>query len=743
MRILMWFAIGFAAACAAAAYALEAKAMLLLCVACAALCAAFVILRKGKVCRFVAVVLAGMALGFGWYSGYDALYLRTARSYDGQIVPLTVEASDYSYENSYGTVVDGTVRLDGKRFHVRVYTGSDAELIPGRSLSGEFRLRYTAAGGQEDPTYHRGEGTFLLAYATSDVQIHARKGFRLSHIPAYFRQNILKTIRAVFPEDASAFACALLLGDTTDIDHETDTAFKLSGIRHVIAVSGLHVSILFSLIYILTGRRRLLNVLLGIPVLLLFAAMAGFSPSINRACLMQLILLLSTLVPREYDPPTSLSFAVLVMLLINPQTVTSVGFQLSVASVAGIFLFYDRICEWMRGRIGKRKGVRARMVAVWTSSVSVSLSAMVFTTPLTAAYFGTVSLVGVVTNLLTLWVISVTFCGIILACLVGMIFLPAGTVIAWMIAWPIRFVTGMAKLLSSLPFSAVYTESVYIVAWLVLCYVLLAMFLLMKRKRPFVLACCIFLALCASLTASWLEPRQGSWRMTVLDVGQGQCILLQSGGRTYMVDCGGSDDEAAADLAAATLLSQGIRHLDGLILTHYDRDHVGGVSYLLSRICADKIYLPYLEDTKNDVPELSNLEGERVRENIQLLWRGASLTIFAPIEGKTDNETSLCVLFQGENCDILITGDRKMTGEVELLLNEPLPDLEILVAGHHGADTSTSEFLLRATQPETVVISVDKDNRYGHPSETLLRRLQEHGCLVRRTDLEGTVILKG
>lgn len=231
--------------------------------------------------------------------------------------------------------------------------------------------------------------------------------------------------------------------------------------------------------------------------------------------------------------------------------------------------------------------------------------------------------------------------------------------------------------------------------------------------------------------------------MTVLDVGQGQCILFQSGGRTYMVDCGGSSEEAAADLAAAALLSQGIHRLDGLILTHYDRDHVGGVGYLLSRVCVDQIYLPYLEDVKKNAPELSGLEGERVLENIRLLWKGASMTIYAPREGKTDNETSLCVLFQAENCDILITGDRETEGELELLLNEQLPDLEILVAGHHGADSSTSEFLLRATRPETVVVSVDEDNRYGHPSESLLQRLQEHGCVVRRTDQEGTIIFKG
>ncbi len=740
MRVLMWFTVGFAAASAAAAYVLEPGWLWLLCLACLAFCGACFALRRWKL---AVVILAGCALGFGWYAGFDTLRLQDARAADGTTRELTVEISDFGYNNGYGEVAEGYTQLDGKRYRVRIYTGNDQKLIPGRTVAGEFRLRYTANGGREDPTHHRGEGIFLLAYATSDLEYRARENMRLRYIPAYLRQNVLDTLQAAFPADVSAFARALLLGDCTDLDYETDTAFKLSGIRHVIAVSGLHVSILFSLIYLVMGKQRVLNILLGLPLLLLFAAMAGFTPSINRACLMQVILLLAALVPREYDGPTALSFAVLVMLLMNPQSITSVGFQLSVASVAGILLFYGPLSEWMQERMGKRKGRWGRILTGITASAAVSLSATVFTAPLSALYFGTVSLVAVITNLLTLWIVNFLFCGIILTCLLSILHPPAGAAAAWLLAWPIRFVIGTAKLLCSLPISTVYTQSIYILLWVGVCYVLLGVFLLNKRKHPAVLAACMAVTLLASVAASHLEPQMDNWRLTVLDVGHGQCILLQSGGRTYMVDCGGTQDETAADLAAATLLSQGITQLDGLILTHYDRDHVGGAACLLTRIGAEEIYLPWLEDVKNDVPELANLPGEHVTENIQLLLGTAKLTIFAPTYGKTDNETSLCVLFQAGNCDILITGDRNAHGEMELLLAQKLPDLEILIAGHHGANSSTSEFLLRATHPETVIISVDEGNRYGHPAQALLERLTEHGCVILRTDLDGTIIIKG
>ena len=115
------------------------------------------------------------------------------------------------------------------------------------------------------------------------------------------------------------------------------TDLKVSGIRHVAAVSGLHVTILFSLVYVLTGRRKWLAALLGFPVLVLFALVAGFSPSIVRACVMLGLMILAMLLNRAYDGPSALSFAVLILLLINPWSITDVSFQLSVCSLTGLF----------------------------------------------------------------------------------------------------------------------------------------------------------------------------------------------------------------------------------------------------------------------------------------------------------------------------------------------------------------------------------------------------------------------
>jgi competence protein ComEC len=126
-----------------------------------------------------------------------------------------------------------------------------------------------------------------------------------------------------------------------------------------------------------------------------------------------------------------------------------------------------------------------------------------------------------------------------------------------------------------------------------------------------------------------------------------------------------------------------------------------------------------------------------------LVIEETEITIFASAEREDTNESSLCILFQPEDCDILITGDRSFDGEAELMNRVTLPDLEILVAGHHGSKTSTSWDLLNATRPEIVMISVGANNRYGHPTGETLERLGLFGCNIYRTDWEGTIIFRG
>ena len=747
MRKLLWVSAGFVAACLLGAYLFSEIALLLLGVCLLPVSVVLLLLfREVSPRKAAALVLLGLALGMLWFALYSHWALAPAKSMDGKTLSITAEARDFSYATGYGTAVDAKIRLEDRAVSCKLYLEGEVAVSPGDRVAGEFYLCFTGAEGEKESSWYSGSGVFLLCYQRGEPSVEPGSGKEFRHFPARLRRTISQTVEALFPADTAAFAKALLLGDTTDVDYETDAALSTSGIVHVVAVSGLHVSILFSVLFLFLGRRRGISSVAGAVVLLLVAAVTGFSASIVRSCLMNGLMLLAMMTDREYDPLTALAFALLVMLGVNPLSVTSVALQLSAASVVGINLLAMPVTDWLRARNfwaeARRLGLLYRLREWFSTTVGVSIAATLATAPLTALHFGTVSLIGWLTNLLVLWLVNAVFVGILICAALGSLWAWAAGWIAWLLSWGIRFVLLVAKGLSRFPLAAVYTQSPYIVAWLIAAYGMLTLFLIMKRKRRFQLCFWTAITLAAAIALSWLEPRLADYYVTVVDVGQGQCVILHSEGKTYLVDCGGSFDEEVANRTVAALHSQGIFRVDGLIVTHYDRDHVGGVPLLLSRVPVNTLYLPRGPDGEEWFSQIcGNIHW--MEKNEEILWRGASIQIFTPGVLETSNESSLCVLFQKGNCDILITGDQTQLGEMALLCQYPIPELDVLVVGHHGSHSSTGEFLLERTKPAVAVISVGEDNGYGHPSPEVLELLERFGCEIRRTDIEGNIIIKG
>ena len=745
MRKLMWFTIGFAAASAYCAYSWTSEGLILVAVCFFGIFGAMLAAgRSLEKLYLAAAVSLGISLGCLWFQGYHSMVLSPVEELDRVSTDVTLYCTDYSKETESGSSVEGFLYVNGLPCRARFYVNAPIPMEPGDILTGQFRLRATTSRDKGDINYLQGKGIFLLGYQQEDAQLLKSSERPLWAYPAMLRQNLQEILGRTFSGESGAFARALLLGDRTGLDYELSTAFQLSGIMHIIAVSGLHVTILFTLINLLCLKRRWLVALLGIPALFLFAAVAGFTPSVTRACIMQGLIIVAMLLNREYDGPTELAFASLVMLLVNPLVITSVSFQLSVGCMIGIFLFQKRLYDWMCSKLHvEGKSLPARIKRWLASSVSMTLSAISLTTPLSAYYFGAVSLVGILTNILVIWVISFIFYGIIAVCMLSL-FAPGMAVgFASVVSLLIRFVLLIARAFGGFPLAAVYTRSVYILAWLIFVYVLLILFLLTSPKRPGVLAGCIAFSLIISIVASRLEPKTDDCRISVLDVGQGQCILLQSDDKTYIVDCGGSYDTDAANAAVETLLCQGIRQIDGLILTHYDRDHAGGAEYLLKRISVEAVYAPpYPVDAATTNPLLAaETVITDIEEETKISYGDTEITLYPSPITDSDNEGSLAVLFKFGTCDILITGDRSSFGERLLMKQTVLPNLDILVAGHHGSGNATCEELLSATMPEIVVISVGM-NSYGHPDDETLARLEQFGCRVYRTDLDGSIIFR-
>ena len=294
----MLFTIGFAIACAVAGYILFGWWLVLL----AAICAGgfvFAAVIKDTRADVAKIVLLGAAVGFVWNFGFDLFYLTPARRMDTQTIETSVEITDYSYATDYGVAADGKIKLDGNTYRVRVYLYQDVELSPGDDVKGSLRLRYTAAGGADDVTYHQGKGIFLLGYFKDDAQVYTATKFNIKYFPAILRRGITNALDQIFPEDVLGFARALLLGDSSLLSFKHNSELSASGIRHVIAVSGLHVSILFGVMIVTLGFRRGITPPVGFVMLAVFAALAGFTPSVVRACIMQGLVLLSMTLRKE------------------------------------------------------------------------------------------------------------------------------------------------------------------------------------------------------------------------------------------------------------------------------------------------------------------------------------------------------------------------------------------------------------------------------------------------------------
>ena len=232
-----------------------------------------------------------------------------------------------------------------------------------------------------------------------------------------------------------------------------------------------------------------------------------------------------------------------------------------------------------------------------------------------------------------------------------------------------------------------------------------------------------------------------------VDVGQGASAILASQGAAALVDCGsGENFISAGDEAGDTLNTYGYFHLDYLILTHYHDDHANGVPTLLARVPVDTILVPEPQAADAAVHgELAAL-AERygctlsyVTADAALPLGGAEMRVFAPVGEGGGNEEGLSILCTAGEFDLLITGDMNRRNEAVLAQTKGLPEIEVLLAGHHGSRDASSTQLLRAVVPEVGIISVGADNSYGHPADDALRRLTGIGADIYRTDLQGSI----
>lgn len=738
-------------ACVCAAFALGCAAAQYLLVPTLWLLAAFVMLLLaalglflcGEIRRRVLLCALGMAFAFGWSAVYAHFIAAPNEALVGQTDEVELELCTYAVETNYGA--KATVRILNRGLHGRaVYYGGRGllGLEPGERVRDTVFFN-SAADPSDDGSHIRNftaKGVHLLLYSRGEPTHEAGNAGTLRYAPQRIAKRLGETIEAVYGEREGGFLRALLLGDKRYLDVEDSSNLSEAGIYHITAVSGLHCMFLVELLeLLLRASHRRIRCAVTIPLLFLYAVTVGASPSILRACVMLSMTQLAPLFRREKDPPTALGLALLLILLKNPYAIASISLQLSFSAVAGLV--------WLTPKMTGAIHTESRLVRFVLTSFATTLGALAFSTPLGAYYFGSFSVVSLLSNLLCLWMVSLVFGAGLLGLLLSMAVPALGAAFVPLVSLGVRYVLFISGLLEDLPLHALYFNTTLSVLWLVYVYALFAVCAIARRGRYrwWIAGALAVTMLLATARFNALQFERGSLHVTALDVGQGESVALLSKRHGVLVDCGSSNSYiSAGDVAADYFLSAGIRRLDAVVLTHYHADHANGLALLLARVGVDTLYLPDIAEEngeKTAVLALSERYGVEIRyvtAETQVVVGKAALTLYPPVGEGGENELGLTILCSAGDFDTLITGDMDSRTERVLVSSYPLPDIEVLLVGHHGSRYSTSGELLGAVMPEVGVVSVG-NNSYGHPARDALLRLTDAGVSVYRTDLQGNI----
>lgn len=605
-------------------------------------------------------------------------------------------------------------------------------------------------------------GIHALLQASGMALIARDQGNPLYAALYALKAHLRKAIAASLPEPQASLLQGILLGDRSGISAALEDAFNRTGTSHILVISGYNLTIVAALFGGLGRRmtwpwRRTLSVLAGITA---YTLLVGAGPSVVRAALMAVVIILGRTLRRPAHPLNSLALAAFAMTLFNPLTLWDRGFLLSLAATLGLVLYagplQDRISGWLtqHAPLGPIRAAGDTVNAV----LAPTLAAQSFSLPLLVLWFGQLSLVTLLANMLVLPVQPALMMSGGLAALAGMIWLPLGRILAgipWvLLTWTVDSVETLAHLpYATVPLAppvglvwAYYALFLAVTWWFSLDMTArqaLRARLVAPPARLWVLP--MGLAAIAMWSAGGTQP-DGRLHVSFLDVGQGDAIFIVTPhGHQVLIDGGPEPDLLLRELGRRMPFWD--HSLDLVILTHPHADHLTGLIPLPGRYDLGAVI-----DSGTNAPGLlwdAWTQALQARRGVRILKASAGMRI------QLEPDVSMTVLNPGllptadvENDSVVI---RLACGQVSFLLTSDInADVErallssgrplastVLKVAHHGSASATMPAFLKAVNPQAAVISVGADNRFGHPAPEVLDRLA--GCTVLRTDAHGTI----
>lgn len=721
-------------------------ALAVVCAALAAVGAALIVFRKRL--RIIPAAVCGAALIAAAVchiaAGY--LYRIPAQRLVGETINARVQVAEDA-DGARHVVRIKQADCGGERVKIRgkvVCYIYDETLRAYDTFDAELVLRQPG-GSEGSMRRNRADGIFLYA----DVVSRGPTSYDERRFPQGWaldvRRHIVQTLAERVGGEDGAFAAAVITGDSSALSDDTLAAARAAGVSHLMAVSGLHLSVLNGFLLVIMERLRLNKWASGGVCILFtlgFMAVAAFTPSILRAGIMSIIMFLGRMLGRESDSLNSLGIAVALIGFINPYSAVSASLILSALATLGIVVFSPVLMDHAARRFKMPKAVRWAVNAVF-----VTASAVLFTLPASIVYFSEVSALSVVSNLLLSVPVSVVLaCGLLLAVFV---YVPGLGVVA---AFPVRvcaaFSLFVIRRLAALPLTTVYLRRGETLIWLAFTAALAIGYFALRKRFKF---CKKYLAalsagvLLVSAVCGFFAVR-GRLRLEFLDVGQADCSFAAVNGHAVVVDCGADSVDTARRLIGE-LKGRGVYSVDTLILSHFHDDHAAAAAALMRDMRVGELIVPAVPDNmelRREVLSAADRYGVTVYEvdgDRQAAVGELQLEIYGEHvrNGDTEeNERCLIVNLNYGDFNCLFMGDAGFETEEYLVgkYGEHL-QAEILKAGHHGSNGSSGYAFLNEVLPQLIVVPM----RSGAwlPGEQGLARLQSTGAPVYQTGIYGDV----
>ncbi len=571
------------------------------------------------------------------------------------------------------------------------------------------------------------------------------------------RKTIDGQIKQYHSPETAALLRGLLLADRGDINYQTKTQFINAGVVHVLAVSGLHVGYIVLIFLFLFGRFNIyLQSIFTIIGLLCFMLITGVPPSVFRATVMAIVLIIAFLSNRSTNLINSISIAALIILIINPNEIYNPGFQLSFAAVLAIGIILPYINQLIEKWNVKNK-ILKYILLFW----GVSLSAQIGTLPFTLLYFNKYSVIALLTNLIV--IPSIGF--IIAGAIVTLFFSATIPFIAVYFASANDLFSGwilsIIKYSGNLSYSYISVTNYSIIDLILFYFMLTLLLFLLPRFVSIKSKLILFILIVAntilfsSLDNTNLLPDK-FLSVLMIDVGQGDSFLIKfPNGKTALVDAGNTTSTFDnGDRVIIPLLNYlGIKKIDYGIVTHIDADHYGGFVALILNGIIGEIIKPEIDTTLSKDKRFEEFISERkvpinyFKEEKMEVGNAAIFFLYDDdvneISGEsTNNRSGIFKLVYGET-SFLFTGDvEKNVEKIYANRYRNFLDSDVLKIGHHGSKTSSSNDFLQYITPELSLISAGFKNKFGHPAEDVLQRLKTMGSTIYRSDLQNAILLR-